>query len=226
MVTQRRTGITREQILKGAIELADTVGIEGFTIRSLATALDTKPMTIYYHVPSKEAIIDGMVDLVFAEIALPPTNVYWKTAIKQRYVSAREVLNRHPWAPPLMESRTSPGAPSLQHHDEVLGCFRRGGLSIELTGHAYAILDSYLYGFAMEEAMLPGGGEGEIVELASELMEGFAEHYPSLYEFTSEHVMKDGYSFSDSFEFGLDLILDGLERSAQNGAATSDTQDD
>jgi AcrR family transcriptional regulator len=206
--------LTRERVLHGAVKLADEVGMEGFTIRNLATALGVKPMTIYYHVPSKEEIVDGMVDLVFTEIALPPAEDDWKTAIRHRYVSARHVLNRHPWAPPLMESRTSPGPESLHHHDAVLGCFRRGGLSLELTAHAYATLDSYLYGFALEEAALPGGGKNEIVDLAADLMDAFAGGYPHLHEFTTQHVMRDGYSFGNSFEFGLDLIIDGLERAA------------
>ncbi|MGA9596215.1 MAG: TetR/AcrR family transcriptional regulator [Acidimicrobiia bacterium] len=206
--------LSRDRVLETAVKLADEAGMEGLTIRSLASALGVKPMTIYYHVPSKEAIVDGMVDMVFAEIALPPSGVDWKRAIRTRYVSARQVLNRHPWAPPVMESRTSPGADSLRHHDEVLGCFRRGGLSVELTAHAYAILDSYLYGFAMEEAALPGGGGGEIVDLAADLMEAFAGEYPNLHEFTTEHVLRDGYAFGNSFEFGLDLIIDGLERAA------------
>jgi AcrR family transcriptional regulator len=206
--------LSRDRVLQGAVQLADQVGMEGLTIRNLAGALGVKPMTIYYHVPSKEAIVDGMVDLVFTEIALPPAGVDWKTAIKTRYKSAREVLGRHPWAAPVMESRTSPGPATLHHHDAVLGCFRRGGLSLELTAHAYAILDSYLYGFALEEAALPGGGQNEIVDLAADLMDAFAGGYPHLHEFTTQHVMRDGYSFGNSFEFGLDLIIDGLERAA------------
>lgn len=202
--------LTGERVLQGAVALADKAGMEGFTIRKLAAELGVKPMTIYYHVPNKEAIIDGMVDLVFDEIDLPPTDGDWKTAIRHRYRSARQVLNRHAWAPPLMESRTTPGPATLRHHDAVLGCFRRGGLSLELTAHAYAILDSFLYGFALEEAMLPGGGETELIDQAEDMLGAFAEHYPHLFEFTSQHVMGEGYSFGDSFEFGLDLILDGL----------------
>ena len=129
--TMQRPTLTRDRVLEGAIALADEIGIEAFTIRRLAAELDVKPMTIYHHVPGKEAIIDGMVDLVFAEIELPATGVDWRTAIRGRCRSAREVLRRHPWAPPLMESRTTPGPATLRHHDAVLGCLRRGGLSID-----------------------------------------------------------------------------------------------
>ena len=104
-------------------------------------------MTIYHHVPNKEAIIDGMVDLVFSEIEQPDPELDWKTAIRRRCASARVVLARHRWAVPYMESRTSPGPATLSHHDAVLGCFARE-MSIEMTAHAYATLDAYVYGFA------------------------------------------------------------------------------
>ena len=206
--------LSRDRILEGAVALADDIGMDSFTMRKLAAALDVKPMTIYHHVPGKEQIIDGMVDIVFDEIDLPPMDTDWKTAMRIRCVSARRVLNQHPWAPPVMESRTTPGPATLRHHDAVVGCLRRGGLSIEMTAHAYAILDSYLYGFALEEANLPGGGQEEIVDVADDMITGFASDYPHLAEFTSQHVMLPGYSFGNSFEFGLDLILDGLDRAA------------
>ena len=209
-----RPGLTRERVITGAIELVDEIGIEAFTIRRLAAALDVKPMTIYHYVASKDKIIDGMVDNVFSEIALPPDDSEWQTAIRVRCRSARDVLRRHPWAPPLMESRLEPGPATLRHHDAVLGCLRRGGLSLELTAHAYAIVDSFVYGFALEEANLPGGGSGEIVEVAADMVrEGLAE-FPHLAEFTTEHVLRPGYAFGDTFEFGLDLIIDGLARAA------------
>ncbi|MDH3681584.1 MAG: TetR/AcrR family transcriptional regulator C-terminal domain-containing protein [Acidimicrobiia bacterium] len=206
-----RAPLTRDRVLTGAIDLADRIGIEPFTIRKLASHLGVKPMTIYHHVASKGAILDGMIDIVFSEIDLPPDEVDWRTAIRHRSISAREVLNRHPWATPLMESRTSPGPATLRHHDAVLGCFRRGGFSVTLTAHAYAIVDSYLYGFALQEANLPFGGGEEIGELAEAIIEPLAvEQYPHLVELTTEHVLQPGYDFSTSFEIGLDLLLDGL----------------
>jgi AcrR family transcriptional regulator len=209
--------LTRERVLEAAIALADQIGIEAFTMRKLAAALDVGPMTIYHHVPSKEQILDGIVDIVFSEIALPPEDTDWRSAIRARCISAREVLNRHPWAPPLMESRTSPGPATFRHHDAVIGCFRRGGLSIQMTAHAYAIIDSYIYGFALEEAYLPSGGGEGMSELAEDMAAAFAQHYPHLLELTVDHVLQPGYSFGNSFEFGLDLILEGLAEAAKRG---------
>lgn len=218
MDTAAKPSLTPDRILDGAVALADEIGIERFTIRRLAEALGVKPMTIYHHVPSKEEIVDGMVDRVFAEITLPNSELDWRTAIRERCVSTREVLRRHPWASPLMESRRTPGPATLRHHDAVIATFRRGGLSWELTAHAYAIIDSYLYGFALEEANLPGGGEEEIVELAGELIEEAFAAYPALAAFTTEWVMRPGYSFGASFGFGLDLIIEGLDRAASRSA--------
>jgi AcrR family transcriptional regulator len=210
--TTNKQQLTAERVLAGAMELADEIGVEAFTIRKLAAALDTKPMTIYHHVPSKEAILDGMVDRVFAEIARPPIDLDWKPAIRVRCLSAREVLARHPWATPLMESRTNPGPETLAHHDAVLGCLRRGGLSLEMTAHAYALLDAYVYGFALQEASLPATGGADIAELAESIVEPVPEGtYPHLMEFTAEHVLRPGYDFRSEFDFGLDLILDALD---------------
>ncbi len=206
-----RPRLTAERVLEGGVALADRIGMEGFTIRKLAAVLDTKPMTIYHHLPNKEAIVDGMIDFVFGEIELPPTGTSWQAAIAERSRSARTVLARHPWATPLMESRTNPGPASLRHHDAVVGCFRAGGLSIEMTAHAYALLDSFIYGFALQEANLPATGGEEMAELAGAIAGRFeAEQYPHLTEFTVEHVLVPGYDFTTEFDFGLDLILDGL----------------
>ncbi|MDJ0663041.1 MAG: TetR/AcrR family transcriptional regulator C-terminal domain-containing protein [Acidimicrobiia bacterium] len=212
--------LTKERVLDGAMALADDIGIEAFTIRKLAAALDVKPMTIYHHIPSKEQILDGMVDIVFSQIALPPEDLPWEEAIRVRCRSMRDVLKRHWWAAPLMESRLSPGHETLLHHDAVLGCLRRGGLSLSMTAHAIAVLDSYLYGFAFEEAHLPGGGGEEIIPVAEDLAAFLPpDVYPNLYEFTTEHVMKEtDYSFGNSFEFGLDLIIDALRAAAQEDA--------
>jgi AcrR family transcriptional regulator len=210
--------LSTARVLTAAVELADRVGIEAFTIRKLAADLGAKPMSIYHHVANKEAIVDGMVDIVFSEIDLPPDDADWKIAMRQRASSARAVLARHGWAPPLMESRTSPGPATLRHHDAVLGCLRRGGFSIEMTAHAYALIDNYVYGFALQEANLPfdiEGDGGDLSELAETIIEPLiASEYPHLVELTTEHVLQPGYRFGDEFAFGLDLILDGLEAAA------------
>ncbi|KAA3640226.1 MAG: TetR/AcrR family transcriptional regulator [Armatimonadetes bacterium] len=212
---RKRPTLTRDSVLAAGVALADEIGLADFTIRKLAASLGVGTMTIYHHVPSKEGIIGGMVEIVFGEIQLPSQDEDWKTAIRARCVSVREVLNRHPWAAPLMESGTSPGPNSLRHHDAVLETLRNGGLSIELTAHAYAILDSFVYGFAFEEAMLPATGGDGLAEVAEEMASHMVfEDYPYLAELTVEHVLKPGYNFGDSFEFGLDLIIEGLDRAS------------
>ena len=217
--TIKRTTLTAQRVLTAAVALADRIGIASLTIRKLAAALDTAPMTIYHHVRSKEALIDGMVDIVFGEIEKPPVDNKWQEAIRVRCLSAREVLNRHRWAAPLMESRTTPGPATLAHHDAVIACLRRGGLSLQLTAHAYAILDSFVYGFAFEETTLPGADGPELAQLAQEMSKRLpGEQFPALSEFTKDHVLQPGYSFGDSFEFGLDLIIDGLERGLTGGS--------
>ncbi|MFW2334904.1 TetR/AcrR family transcriptional regulator [Ilumatobacter sp.] len=207
--------MTRGRVLDGALELADEIGVADLTIRRLAEALDSKPMTIYHHVPSKDEILDGIVDLVFAEIDLPDPELDWKAAVRGRCVSARQVLARHPWAVPLMESRRSPGPATLQHHDAVVACLRTG-LSLAMTGHAYATLDAFVYGFAIQEAALPTPGD-EMSDVVDDLAtDELAEHFPALHEFATGRAMQPGYDFGDEFEIGLDLILDALEARADD----------
>lgn len=215
MEENNRPSLNRDRVLEGAVSLADEIGIEALTIRKLAASLGTKPMTIYHYVSSKGEIVDGMVDRVFSEIAKPSTEGDWLATLRHRCVSARAVLNRHRWAAPLMESRTSPGPENLGHHEAVLACMRRGGLSWQMTAHAYAILDAFIYGYALQEASLPSQAEGEFVEAARDIAAVFdAEAYPTMVDFTVEHVLQPGYEFGDSFDFGLDLILDSLGRYA------------
>jgi AcrR family transcriptional regulator len=215
-VTLKRPVLNRARVIAAAVKLADSIGVEAMTIRRLAVELDVKPMTIYHHVPNKEAIIDGMVDVVFSEIGLPSLEVDWKQAIRQRARSARVVLARHRWAAPLMESRTSPGPATLRHHDAVLGCLRAGGFSIEMTAHAYALIDAFIYGFALQEASLPAAAGDEMADLAQAMAAAMpVGEYPHLVEFTTEHVLQPGYDFGDEFEFGLGLILDGLDAAAR-----------
>lgn len=212
--SNKRPRLTAERVLSGALELADEIGIDDLTIRRLADALDVKPMTIYHHVANKEAILDGMVDLVFSEIDDPDPTVDWRPAIRLRCASVRAVLARHSWAAPYMESRTSPGPATLAHHDAVLGSLRRG-MSLEMTGHAYALLDAFVYGFALQEATLPATGGDDMTDLADAIVGQFPPGaYPNLVEFTTGHVLQPDYDFTKEFDFGLDLILDGLERSA------------
>jgi len=212
--TERRT-LSKALIIEGAVALADEIGVGTLTIRKLADALDVKPMTIYYYVPNKDAIIDGMVDKVFSEIDLPPGDKHWKQAMQLRCTSARSVLARHTWAVPLLESSRNPGPGTLTHHNEVLGCLRRAGLSLELTGHAYALIDAFVYGFAIQEANLPAASAQEKNDLVENVV-GSVDmgEYPYLMEFTTKHVLQPNYNFGNEFEFGLNLILDGLANAA------------
>lgn len=217
-----RAALTAEKVVRTAIEVADRIGVDALTIRRLADELGVKPMSIYHHVPGKEAILDGMVDLVFAEIDAPRPGEPWRGELRRRALSVRTVLRRHPWAPPLMESRTTPGPATLAHHEAVLGCLREGGLSLQLTAHAAAVLDSYLYGFALQEANLPFGGGEQIGELAEAIVDAMpVDAYPRMVEFTRDHVLVPGYSFGASFEFGLDLLLDGLAAAAESERVSS-----
>ena len=188
-------------------------------MRTLAQGLGVEAMSLYHHVANKDDILDGMVDIVFGEIDLPPTDTDWKTAMRRRAHSARAALARHPWAISLMESRKAPGPATLRHHDAVIGCLREAGFSIEMTAHAYSVLDSYIYGFAHQQVNLPFDTAQETKDLADAILHQLpADEYPNLVELTIEHVLQAGYDYGNEFEFGLDLILDGLERSLQRHA--------
>jgi AcrR family transcriptional regulator len=207
-----RPPLTRQRVLEAALALADRGGIESLSMRKLAQELGVEAMSLYHHVANKDEILDGLVDIVFGEIALP-SGPDWRSAMRQRAVSAREALRRHPWATPLMESRATPGPANLGHHDAVLGVLRGAGFPVELTAHAYSLLDAYIYGFALQEASLPFSTPEETAEVASSIMaEMAAGAYPHLTELTVEHVLQPGYDYGDEFRFGLELLLDGLER--------------
>jgi AcrR family transcriptional regulator len=206
----QRVPLSRERVLHAALEIADAGGIGSLTIRSLAQALGVQPMSVYHHVANKEQILDGIVDLVFAEMDLPSPEGEWRAEVRRRCESARAVLRRHPWAIGLLETRTSPGPATMKHHDANIAIFRAGGFSIALTAHAYALIDSYVYGFALQEASLPFD-DSNLAEVAAPMMEMFRDGgYPHMVELATEHVLKPGYDFGEEFGFGLDLILDGL----------------
>src|SRR5216683_410890 len=211
--TETRTPLSRERVLRAAVAMADESGIGALSMRKLGEALGVEAMSLYNHVANKDDLLDGMVDLVFSEIDLPSGGADWKTAMRQRAISARGVLSRHRWAIGLMESRTSPGSATLRHHDAVIGSLREGGFSIEMAAHAFSVLDSYIYGFALQEASLPFETAEETAEVAEMIFKQLPpEEYPYLTELTVEHVLQPGYDYGNEYEFGLDLILEGLER--------------
>jgi AcrR family transcriptional regulator len=209
--TADRQRLSRERVLSAAIDLADEGGIDQLTMRKLGQRLGVEAMSLYNHVKNKEDLLDGLIDLVFAEVQLPSTELAWKQAMRLRGIALREALGRHRWAIGLMESRTSPGPATLRHHDAVLGCLFAAGFSLQLTAHAYAVLDSYIYGFVLQEQGLPMEGPDETAALAEVMLAQFpSDLYPHLSAFTTGHVLTPGYDFAAEFEFGLDLILDGL----------------
>jgi len=207
-----RTPLSRERVVQGATAVADAGGLSGLTIRSLATELGIKPMSVYHYVANKDEILDGIVDLVYSEIEPPTVGGEWRPEMQRRARSARLVLGRHPWSIALLQSRLNPGPATLRHHDAVIGTLRAAGFSIEATAHAFALLDSYIHGFALSEASLPIGGPETVAEIVEPMMASFfsPDAYPHLLEFTMEHIIKPGYDFGAEFEIGLDLILDGL----------------
>jgi AcrR family transcriptional regulator len=208
-----RVPLTRERVFQAAVVLADERGLESLTMRALGEELGIEAMSLYHYVANKDELLDGMVEVVFSEIELPTTDVDWKTAMRRRAISTREALARHRWAVGLLQSRTSPGPANFRLVNAVLGCLREAGFSVENAVHAYSAQDAYIYGFALQEKTLPVDTPGELAEAAESMRRQFsADEYPHIAETITEHVTKSGYDFADEFEFGLDLILDGLER--------------
>jgi AcrR family transcriptional regulator len=209
---KRRTPLSRERVLRAAIVLADAGGIDSLSMRKLGEELGVEAMSLYNHVANKDDILDGIVDLVFAEIALPSDGAAWKTAMRRRAISAHEALLRHPWAPSLMQSRTQPGPATLRHHDSVLGSLRNAGFTVVMAAHAFSVMDGYVYGFALQQINLPLQSREQVAEVGQDILRQMAGEYPHLAEMITKHAMKPGYNYAKEFEFGLDLILDGLER--------------
>lgn len=207
-----RPPLSRQRVLHAAIQHADAAGLEALTMRQVAGMLKVAPMALYRHVSNRDDLIDAMIDVVFSEIALPLGGADWKTAMRDRAMSLREVLARHRWAIGLMESRRRPGPANLRHHDAVIGKLRAAGFDIAMVAHAYSILDGYIYGFALTKMNVPFDTAAEMAAVAQDMFEPFpANEYPNLAEFVADHVLKPGYDYGDEFEYGLDLILNGLE---------------
>ena len=210
---RRRTPLTRERVLQAGVRRADEGGIESLSMRKLGQELGVEAMALYHHFANKDDLVDSMVDLVFGEIELPPTGGDWRTAMRQRAIAVRDALQRHRWAIGLMESRRRPGPANLRHHDAVIGSLRAGGFDIAMAAHAYSLLDSYIYGFALTKMNLPFETSDDVAEVAQSMLEPFpADEYPYMVEILTDHVMKPGYDYGEEFEYGLDLILNGLER--------------
>lgn len=213
--TEPRAPLTRERVLRAAIALADEEGLGAVTMRRLAEALKAEAMSLYYHVSKKDDILDGMIDLISTEIYQAAAQVSgddWKSAVRQRILSARKVLLRHRWAPGLLSTRTTASPAVLAHHDALVGLMHEGGLSYDLIHHGLHALGSRAMGFA-QELFDPGSGP-----VTDEQLEAMAAGLPNMAGMLREVAHDDPEStlgWCDDqfeFEFGLDLILDGLER--------------
>ena len=215
---RRRAPLSRGRVVQTALKLADKGGIESMSMRRLGQELGVEAMALYYHFRNKEEVIDGIVDLVFGEIELPASGSDWRAAMRARAIAVRDALLRHRWAIGLMESRRNPGSANLRHHDAVIGSLLAGGFNMAGAAHAYSALDSYIYGFALTKMNLPFEDTADIAELAQEMLKPYAEgEYPNLAAFITEHAMQPGYDYADEFEYGLDVMLDGLEGALNTG---------
>ena len=205
-------GLSKQRVVVEAIRLADREGVDGLSMRRLAGALGAGAMSLYHYVANKEELLDAMVDIVFEEIELAPEETDWQSAMRRRAVSARQVLARHPWAIGLMESRTSAGPANLRHHEAVTACLRRAGFSVVMATHANWLLDSYVYGFALQEASLPFDTTADFANMTQDvyLPQLPVDEFPFLNE-SAAALLADGYDPAGEFVFGLDLVLAALE---------------
>ncbi|SFP38876.1 regulatory protein, tetR family [Amycolatopsis arida] len=211
--TPRRNSLSKEIVLRTAVALADEAGTGAPSMRRLADRLGVEAMSLYHHFRNKDAILDGMVDVVFGEIELPSDDVDWRIAMRRRAVSMRDALTRHPWAIGLLDSRTNPGHATLRHHNAVIGCLRSGGFSITGAAHALSVLDSYIYGFTLQELSLPFKPPVDLEDVAGSILEQLPrDEFPHLTEMIVDRALKPGYAYTDEFDIGLDLILDGLQQ--------------
>lgn len=207
----QRPGLNRERILQAAVELADEQGIETLSMRKLAQSLGGGAMSLYNHVAGKDDLLAGMVDLVFAELPELTADQGWREAMTERAHALRDAFRRHPWALGQMDVSPQPGPQSLAHHDAVLGVLRAGGFSLAAAGHAFSVLDSYIYGYCLQDRAMPLVTPEQTAALAQEMIQALpAEHYPALHEFTRERVLEPGYDYGAEFAVGLELVLDGV----------------
>jgi len=209
-----RAPVTRDLALRAAAGLADREGLASLSMRKVARRLGIEAMSLYHHVKNKEDLLDGMVDLVFSEMRQPVAGQGWRTVLRHRAESTRSVLNRHPWAIGLVDSRSTPRSATLRHHDAAIGSLRGDGFSVAMAAHAMSLVDSYVHGFVLQEVSLPLDSSGDIGAatesiLAQQQMK--MNDFPHLAEMAVELILQPGYAYSNEFPFGLSIILDGLQ---------------
>jgi AcrR family transcriptional regulator len=211
---RQRRRLDKDAVLRGGVRLADEVGFDALTMRALAGALGVVPMALYKHVANKQDLLDGMVDLVWAEVTEPSADRGWKPAMRARAVSLRTALTRHRWAVGRMEAHGMPGPENLRQHDAMMGCLRESGFSFGTTVHVTSALDAYVYGFALQQKTLSFETPEESAEVAAATRDAQAAEVAARYPYLIEVVLelaKAGYDYDAEFEVGLDLLLDGVE---------------
>jgi AcrR family transcriptional regulator len=212
-----RPRLNREAVLGEGVALADRSGLEGLSMRTLAERLSVVPMALYKHVTSKDDLLDGMIDAVWDEVRFPEQGAGWRTAMRERAISLREALRRHPWAIGGMESRRRPGPANLRAHNGMLGALREDGFPFRTAVHCTSALDAYIYGFALQERTLPFETPDESAAVAADTLaqqpdqSAAAAAYPHLIEVVME-LAQSGYDPASEFLVGLDLLLDAIER--------------
>jgi AcrR family transcriptional regulator len=211
-----RLPLSRDRIIDAAASVADSRGLTGVSMRNVGKQLGVEAMSLYHHISGKDDLLDGLADWVFTGIDLPALDEPWRHAMAERAASSRARISAHPWALGLIESRRNPGSALLRHHDTVLGCLRTNGFTVALAAHAFSAIDAYVYGFVLTELNLPMQSGEQADELVAEMALPF-DRYPHLAEMMTEQVLGKSYTYGAEFDFGLGLILDGLEEKLATG---------
>ena len=208
-----RIPLSRERVLRAALALADSGGIEALTMRKLGQELGVEAMSLYNHVANKDDIVDGITELVLAEIEVPSGGPDWQTEIRRTAISSHEVFMRHRWACSLMMRGTTVSPARMQWMEAVLRTLREAGFSADMTHHAYHALDSHITGFTLWQVSMPFETKAELLDLAEDFLRQIpVEQYPYIIEHAEQHLAPSSPDGATEFEFGLDLIVDGLER--------------
>jgi AcrR family transcriptional regulator len=206
----KRAPLTRDRVVRAALELADEGGTEALTMQRIGRRLGVEAMSLYRHVRNKDDILDGIVDLVFAEIEQPADRSNWRTVLRAQAISTRAALRRHPWAISLMESRLTPGPANLRIHEDTITVLLDAGCSAITATHAYNLVDSYVLGFVLQEVNFPFRDAEELAAMSEGILANLqADTYPNS-ALVARELLTSGFDYADEFEFGLDLILDAI----------------
>ena len=205
----RRPPLTKDRVLRAGVTLADRSGLDSLTMRRLGGELGVEAMSLYKHVANKDEILDGILELVVAEIEIPEAGSEWRSAMRKRAISARQVLRRHPWAIGLLESRSSVGPTAMRYLDSIIASLRAGGFSLVTAAHAFWVLDSYVYGHVIQELSLDSSHEP--AEISENSTDRHGEEYPNLTELATLQATTSTFAYETEFDFGLTLILDALD---------------